>query len=174
MALSRGYNVSELKSQMNDLAKPFLFNVEFPANQITDRLPPVLCRSAQIPAKTIAPVEIPYHGLPLKLAGNPTFEDWTTQFIVDDAYKIRSIMESWSNKAFRMDQDGGQVFGTPSEYLGDIIIQQLDPDGSTVASYKLHMAWPSVIGPIELGHETVNAPETFDVTFTYSFWTKEL
>ena len=167
----RNFSVSELKSQMNDLAKPFLFSIDFP-QQLSDRLAPVLCRSAQIPTKTIGMVEVPYFGIPLKLAGNPTFEDWSTQFIVDDAFKIRNSIEAWSNKAFQMEGNGGQKFGTPDEYLGDIVIKQLNPQREVIASYKLHMAWPSIVGQIELNHETVNTPEQFDVTFTYSFWTR--
>ena len=48
-----------------------------------------LCRSAQIPAMTIGEVAVPYRGRQVFVAGDRTFDAWTTTVFSDAAWTIR-------------------------------------------------------------------------------------
>ena len=62
----------------------FQVNITNPANGAADIQVPFLARAAQIPAATIAPLDVPYFGRQLRLAGNRTFADWTATIINDE------------------------------------------------------------------------------------------
>ena len=47
-----------------------------------------LVKAAALPASTIAPVEIPFRGRILKVAGDRTFETWTITVINDTDFAI--------------------------------------------------------------------------------------
>ena len=57
-----------------------------------------LARSAQIPAMTIDPIEVPYFGRKIKLAGDRTFADWTITIMNDEDFGIRSMFEKCLDK----------------------------------------------------------------------------
>ena len=66
----------------------FQVNISNPANGAADLQVPFLGRAAQIPAATIAPLDVPYFGRQLRLAGNRTFADWTATIINDEDMQI--------------------------------------------------------------------------------------
>lgn len=176
------FNIGRLKTEMGGVAKPFLFSVNFgPTPTLLSRVfggasqnefSSFMVRSTTIPSKTVGAIEIPYFGVDLKLAGNPAFEPWTCTFMVDEAYKIRNILERWGNEVFSISNLGKQTFASPADYFGNVFIDQLNDSGEVLARYTLHFAWPSEIGAITLSHDEKDSLETFDCTFTYSFWTR--
>ena len=66
-----------------------------------------LVKAAALPASTIAPVEIPFRGRILKVAGDRTFETWTITVINDTDFVIRSAMEKWMNVINKLDDATG-------------------------------------------------------------------
>jgi hypothetical protein len=93
--------ISDFKSRLSGGgARPNLFEVElaFPdavaiANDVLQKSR-FLVKAAALPASTIAPVEIPFRGRILKVAGDRTFETWTITVINDTDFVIRSAMEN--------------------------------------------------------------------------------
>jgi len=47
----------------------------------------------------------------------------------------------------------------------------LDRNGAIIKTYKFIDAYPTEVGSIELDYDTVNAIETFPITFQYNYWT---
>ena len=96
--------ISDFKSKLTGGgARPNLFEVElaFPDAVAIDndvlQKTRFLVKAAALPASTIAPVEIPFRGRILKVAGDRTFETWTITVIHDTDFVIRSAMEKWIN-----------------------------------------------------------------------------
>ena len=177
------FNIGKLKSELGGIARPYLFQVQFgPTPKLlslvfggasSSEFSSYMVRSASIPAKTVGSVPIPFYGIDLKLAGAPSYGDtWKCTFLVDGAYKIRNIMERWSNQIHSVSNLGNQTYSSPSDYMGNVFIDQLDESKNVLARYTLHFAWPSTIGEITLAHSSKDQLETFDVDFTYSFWTR--
>ena len=89
-------------------ARPNLFEVEIPSfpeaagantwrtgdSQESDTFK-FLCKAASLPASVITPVEIPFRGRILKVAGDRTFETWSTTVINDENFLIRNAFETW-------------------------------------------------------------------------------
>lgn len=127
------------------------------------------CQTASLPGETVGIIEQPYMGRVYKIPGNRTFEDWTTTIIVDEDYALRSMFEAWSQ------QMGGNYTNlwTAGEaenvYAQNLAVAQYKRDGSLSREYKFIHAWPSSITAIELGWDSNDAVETFDVTWTYSW-----
>ena len=57
-----------------------------------------LCKSTTIPPSTIASMEIPYLGRSIKVAGERTFENWSTTILNDENFQIRNLVEIWMDR----------------------------------------------------------------------------
>tara|TARA_Y100000356_G_scaffold65800_1_gene53984 strand:- start:122 stop:604 length:483 start_codon:yes stop_codon:yes gene_type:complete len=127
--------ISDFKSKLTGGgARPNLFEVElaFPDAVAIDndvlQKSRFLVKAAALPASTIAPVEIPFRGRILKVAGDRTFETWTITVINDTDFVIRSAMEKWMNVINKLEDATGIT--DPDEYHKDAFVHQLDRDGS--------------------------------------------
>ena len=146
-------------------ARPNLFEVElaFPdavaiENDVLQKAR-FLVKAAALPASTIAPIDVPFRGRILKIAGDRTFETWTITVINDTDFSIRSAFEKWMNTINKMSDATGVV--DPEAYQKDATVKQLDRDGSTLSTYKFHDVFPTNISQIDLSYETVDAIEEF-------------
>ena len=138
-----------------------------------------LARSAQIPAMTIDPIEVPYFGRKIKLAGDRTFADWTITIMNDEDFGIRSMFENWSNKMNALVSNRQSVGFRPEDYKVDAFVHQYgkagrdavyNKDGGLIRSYKFVGIFPTTIDAIALDWDNTNAIQTFDVTFSYDYW----
>jgi hypothetical protein len=147
--------ISDFKSKLTGGgARPNLFEVElaFPEavrvdNEVLEKSR-FLVKAAALPASTIAPIEIPFRGRILKVAGDRTFETWTITVINDVDFSIRSAFEKWMNTINKMTDATGLT--DPTLYQKDAIVKQLDRDGSTLRSYKFWDIFPTNISTIDL------------------------
>jgi len=155
-------------------ARPNLFEVElsFPSavqvdNDILQRAR-LLVKAAALPSSTIAPVEVPFRGRILKVAGDRTFETWTITVINDVDFAIRSSFEKWMNTINRMNDGSGLT--DPDSYQADAFVYQLDRDGGILRTYKFYDLWPTNISTIDLSYETTDTIEEFTVEMQVQWW----
>lgn len=176
------FNVQEFKSRglIRGGFRPSLFKIRLASVPpgVPDQLGDLefMCRAAQIPASTIEPVEVPYFGRKVKVAGDRTFQDWTVTIINDEDFRHRNMFEAWHNKinalvSNRQDsapdnlldyQIDGEVMAYGKAGPGD--------DSGVVRAYTFADLWPNNIDPINLDWEAGNQIATYDVTFSYDFW----
>ena len=152
-------------------ARPNRFEivVDFPAfaaDQEVIRKTAFLCQSTSLPGSNLGIMEVGYRGRQLKLAGDRTFDDWETTFYNDTDFAIHDAFEAWHNAINQYNSNTG--LPTPGEYMSTASVYQLDGNDKRVKEYVLQLAWPTVIGPIELAQDSNDAIETFSVTFAYS------
>ena len=125
-----------------------------------------LCRGGSLPAQTLTPIAVPFRGRSIYIAGDRGFaEDWTTTFMNDTDFMIRTAMERWMNGINDLADNTGVI--APADYQTDLTVEQLDRDDTVLKSYIFKSAHPLVDGSIELAAATVNELETFDVTWRY-------
>ena len=167
--------ISDFKSKLTGGgARPNLFEVElaFPDAVAIDndvlQKSRFLVKAAALPASTIAPVEIPFRGRILKVAGDRTFETWTITVINDTDFVIRSAMEKWMNVINKLEDATGIT--DPDEYHKDAFDHQLDRDGSILRSYKFWDIFPTNISTIDLSYETTDTIEEFTVEMQVHWW----
>ena len=169
--------ITDFKSKLTGGgARSNLFEVElsFPKAVQVDGLNDILqkarflVKTAALPASNIAPIEVPFRGRVLKIAGDRTFDTWSITVLNDTDFSIRSAFEKWMNFINKMsDATGAQ---DPAEYQPDAYVHQLDRDGSTLRTYKFHDVFPTNISQIDLLYETVDAIEEFTVEMQVQWW----
>jgi len=167
--------ISDFKSKLTGGgARPNLFEVvlAFPSAVAIDsdvlQKSRFLVKAAALPASTIAPVDIPFRGRILKVAGDRTFETWTITVINDVDFSIRSAFEKWMNSINKMTDATGLT--NPADYHKDAIVNQLDRDGSVLRSYKFWDIFPTNVSTIDLSYETTDTIQEFTVEMQVHYW----
>ena len=119
-----------------ELAFPPAVNVEG-LNDILNKAR-FLVKAANLPASNVAPIEVPFRGRVLKIAGDRTFDTWTITIINDTDFAIRSAFEKWMNTINRVSDNTGTT--NPADYQADAFVFQLDRSGAV--SYT-HLTLPT-------------------------------
>jgi len=144
---------------------PGLLGRDFNATSVV----PFMVKTSSIPGQNIGPVDVPYMGRVLKLAGNTTFDDWETTIINDEDFRVRRFVESWAElingKADNLASSSNQ-----ENYTGNAEIIQYSKTGKPIRQYSMVDCFPITIAPIELGWDNNDAIEEFAVTWAFSWW----
>ena len=152
-------------------ARPNLFKatLNFPGYAQGDvELTSFMCKAAQLPGSTMAEIPVPFRGRQLKIAGDRTFENWTVTIINDTDFTVRDSMERWMSGINGHATNEGLV--NPTDYQVDMIIEQLDKDGSTLKRYDFRGAFPINVSPIDVAYDANDAIEEFTVEFSFQYW----
>ena len=167
--------ISDFKTKLKGGgARPNLFEVElaFPSgigidNDVINNAR-FLVKAAALPASTIAPIDIPFRGRILKIAGDRTFETWTITVINDTSFSIRSAFEKWMNYINKLDDATGVT--NPVDYQVDAIVNQLNRDGGILRKYRFKDIFPTNISAIDLSYETTDTIQEFTVEMQVHYW----
>jgi len=125
-----------------------------------------MCKGTNLPAQELTPIEVPFRGRKIYIAGDREFgETWTTTFINDTDFMIRNAMERWSNGINDLALNTGVI--DPADYQTDLTVEQLDRDDTILKTYIFRSAWPVTISLIELTSEAADALEEFECTWRY-------
>ncbi len=111
---------------------------------------------------------VPFRGRQLKVAGDRTFDAWTVTIINDTDFDVRNAMERWMNGINAHSANTGLT--SPIAYEADLLVDQLDRDGSTLKSYTFRGAFPTELSPIDVTYTAVDEIERFQVTFQYQYF----
>jgi hypothetical protein len=167
--------ITDFKSKLSGGgARANLFEVvlSFPASSPTDpnTLDKIrfLVKTAALPASTVGPVNVPFRGRILKVAGDRTFESWTVTVINDTDFAIRSALEKWMNTINRLSDATGVT--DPALYQADAFVYQLDRDGSTLRAYHMYDIFPTNLAQIQLSYDTTDEIEQFTCEFQVQWW----
>jgi hypothetical protein len=166
--------ITDFKSKLiGGGARPNLFEVvlSFPdtapaSSNVLDKSR-FLVKSANLPASNVAPIDVPFRGRMLKVAGDRTFDSWTITVINDTDFAIRSAFENWMNKINRVSDNTGLT--NPASYQADAYVYQLDRDGSTLRVYHMYDLFPTQVSPIELSYDSQGIQE-FTVELQVLWW----
>ena len=125
-----------------------------------------MCKGTNLPAQELTPIEVPFRGRKIYIAGDREFsETWTTTFINDTDFMVRNALERWSNGINDLALNTGVV--DPADYQTDLTVEQLDRDDTILKTYIFRSAWPVSISMIELTSEAADALEEFECTWRY-------
>ena len=152
-------------------ARPNLFKatINFPAYAGGDvETTSFLCEAAQLPGSTITPIVVPFRGRQLKMAGDRTFDTWSPTIINDTDFVIRDSMERWMNGMNAHSANTGLT--NVVDYEADLLVEQLDKDGSIIKTYNFRGCFPTAVSPIDLSYASENEIERFTVEFQVQYW----
>ena len=167
-------NINDFKAVMKGggaRANQFQGTMPFPgfaAQGGETRVMSFLTKATNLPGMTLGEVAVPFRGRSLYIAGDRTFETWTTTIMNDTDFLIRNAMERWMNGINALSDNSG--LSNPSDYQVDAFIDQLDRAGQVIKSYTFRGIFPMTIAPIEVAYDTNDAVEEFEVTYRYQFF----
>ena len=146
-----------------------------------------LCKAAALPASNVAPIEVPFRGRTLKVAGDRTFDTWTVTIINDEDFKLRTAFEQWMNGISKLDNNTGAT--NPSSYMARAIVHQLgrgadqgrfsqtnsDISGGSgiqpLRTYLFNDVFPTNVSQIDLSYDSSDTIEEYTVEFQVQYWT---
>lgn len=171
-------NIADFKSQLaggGARSNQFRVELSFPTF-VTGGIPAALkgqflCKAAQLPSSNIDNIPLQYRGRAVNFAGERTFDPWTVTIYNDNDFIIRNAMEVWSDGIQNNVGTNGRV--NPSDYQVTMSVYQLDRAGNPIKRYNFVDAYPSNISAITLDYDSPNNIETFEVTFTYNYWSSD-
>jgi hypothetical protein len=104
------------------------------------------------------------------MAGERIFDPFTITIINDTKQSLRTAMEEWMEKINNKATNAGEV--QPSEYYGEITVNHLDRNGSTITkgTYVLEDAFPINMSEVALQYAQNDIIEEFTVTFQYQHY----
>ena len=126
-----------------------------------------LVKTAALPASNIAPIEIPFRGRVLKIAGDRTFDTWSITVLNDTDFSIRSAFEKWMNFINKVSDNTGST--NAEDYQADAYVYQLDRSGETLRKYHFFDVFPTQVSPIELSYDSAGIQE-FTVELQVQWW----
>jgi hypothetical protein len=192
--------ISAFKSKLSGGgARPNLFEVEIPSfpeaagqstwrtadNQESD-LFKFMCKAAALPASNISPIEVPFRGRSLKVAGDRTFDVWTVTIINDENFALRNAFETWMQAISKNSNNTGAT--NPGSYMTDALVHQLGrgadkgassktnsdlANGSAITPLKTYTffdIFPTNISAIDLSYDSSDTIEEFTVEFQVQYW----
>lgn len=154
-------------------ARPNLFQVSIdtPTGIQSIQNMQFLVQASSIPGATIGITTLNYFGREVKIAGNKTFEDWTTTIINDEDFAVRRMLEKWQETiSGNSTNSRGLGKTTPQSYTSTATITQFGKAGNAIREYKIANLWPTTLAEISLDWSENDSVETFDCTWAYSHW----
>jgi hypothetical protein len=143
-----------------------------------------LCKAAALPASNIAPIDVPFRGRILKVAGDRTFDTWTITVINDQDFMYRRAFESWMQNIGQYSDHSGLT--EPNAYMTDATVIQLGRGAvnretgqgtggaaDVLAQYRFKDIFPTNISQIDLSYDTSDTIEEFTVEFQVQYWYPE-
>jgi len=174
-------------------ARPNLFEVninDFKFSEWDNETFQFLCKAAQLPSSNVTPIEIPFRGRSLKVAGDRTFDEWTVSVINDEDFRLRTYFENWMNGLSKLSDASGAT--NPNSYMGNAVVHQLgrgynqgrfsqdnsgDGNGASgesgvtpLRSYYFDGIFPTNVSPIDVSYESGDVVEEYTVTFQVQYW----
>jgi hypothetical protein len=167
-------NINDFKSRLRGggaRANQFKVTLPFPGyaavgGETSDMA--FLCTATSTPASNVAEVAVPFRGRSLYVAGDRTFDTWTTTVLNDTDFKIYRAVERWLNGINNMTDNEG--IANPADYQVDAFVDHLDRNGTTLKSWTFRGLFPTALPGIALNYGTNDAVETFDVTWRYQYF----
>ena len=167
-------NINDFKSRLKGggaRANQFKVTLPFPGfasvgGETSDMA--FLCTATSTPASSVSEVPVAFRGRSLYVAGDRTFDVWTTSVLNDTDFKIYRACERWLNGINNMTDNEGLT--NPSDYQVDAFVDHLDRNGATLKSWTFRGLFPTALPGIALNYGTNDAVETFDVTWRYQYF----
>jgi hypothetical protein len=130
----------------------------------------ILCDSVTLPGRQISTNDFTAGILTKKMPYNYINDDVTMTFHITNDHFMKKYFETWFNSMF--DRRNG-IMKYKSDYVTDIIIQQLDQRDVPVYTCTLKNAFPTTITGYELTNAGENATQKMSITLSYDDWSEE-
>jgi hypothetical protein len=169
------FSITDIKGALRQGgARPTLFSVEIfsPFQNDLNEISSFMVQTAQLPGSSITPIEVPYFGRKIRVAGDRTFEPWTVTVLNDEDFRVRHALETWHH---RINTLAGNINNTgssaPRNYKQQAKVHQYSKaGGEPIRTYQFEGMFPTEISPIDVNWNDTDQIEVFQVTFVYDYF----
>jgi hypothetical protein len=130
----------------------------------------ILCDSVTLPGRQIATADLATNILPMKIPYGYINDDVTMTFHITNDHFMKKYFENWFNRMFDRNR---MIAKYRSDFVTDVIIQQLDQRNVPVYSISLKNAFPTTITSYELTNSGENQTQKLSITLSYEDWSEE-
>ena len=132
----------------------------------------VYLTTANMPARTINNVPVPFMGLSFNVPGTVSFPGsnaWNVTFRCSADFNIRSILDRWSTNTFdQMTTNGRYQLGD----TGTLDLMAYDTTGAEAYGLRLEGVYCVTVGAMAFNTTDAGAVVTVEATLGYQYWTK--
>ena len=130
----------------------------------------ILCDSVTLPGRQISTTEVQTNLLAIKTPYNYINDDVQMSFHITNDHFMKKYFENWFNRIFDRSK---MTMKYRSQYVTDIVIQQLDQRDVPVYTVTLKNAYPTTMTSYELTNSGENQTQKLQITFAYEDWSEE-
>lgn len=178
---NKQFHVDFFKEHIRDFSRPNMFRVQFDFDSFSRSdesflskeacmITESLVKSVSIPSFEISKLEIKRMGQRIFLPALRTHQDIQITFMCDDDYTPRKFLHSWL-KRFVYDTDYNYFKKIKTMSACNMTVYQLDNNFKAFFAVRFEKVFPSVIGEIQLSHDSDSQVVEFPATFCYSTYT---
>jgi hypothetical protein len=169
------YSINDIRANLRlGGARPTLFQVEItsPFDAELNQIAPFMIQASSLPGSSIAPIDVPYFGRKIKVAGDRTFEPWSVQVMNDEDFKVRHALETWHNRINSLSGNlNTTTSSSPTNYKSQASVKQYSKaGGAPIRIYTFYGLFPTEITPIDVNWNDTDTIETFQVTWVYDYY----
>ena len=169
------YSINDIRANLRlGGARPTLFQVELtsPFDPELNQIAPFMIQASSMPGSSIAPIEVPYFGRKVRVAGDRTFEPWSVQVMNDEDFKVRHAIETWHNRINSLSGNlNTTTSSSPTNYKSQASVKQYSKaGGAPIRIYTFYGLFPTEITPIDVNWNDTDTIETFQVTWVYDYY----
>lgn len=174
--MAQSFKISEFAGNLKGGgARPSLFRVDLatPFARDLNNISSYMVQATTLPASNIAPIEVPYMGRKMRIAGDRTFDTWTVTVINDEDFKVRHAMEDWHNRinslAGNLNTTGSSA---PANYKTQAKVIQFGKsnENTPLREYEFYGLFPLEVSTIDLDWNATDEIERFQVVFSYDYY----
>lgn len=123
----------------------------------------ILCSVASVPGRGFSSTDKYTHGPIRKVPYAEMYDEVSTTFYMTNNMAIHSYFDMWQTLI------GGEDYYMAyyDDIIGSVVLSIEDKEYNIRAQYELFEAWPSSIGPIEMGYANGNRIAEFTVNWAY-------
>jgi len=132
----------------------------------------ILCKSASIPSRSFAEIEIWNQGKLTVVAGDASYGDtWSVTFLDTEDHQMRTQFNEWMEFIDSVNTNARGA-NNHDEYMSTAVLQQLSTvDNSVTAEYTFYDIWPKNMSESALSDDSQELIE-FSIEFNYTTWEK--
>ena len=127
----------------------------------------VFCHTCTMPQRSLMTYEHKQLNAPYKVPYSQSYDPVSFVFYGDGDLSARRYFEIWQNAVVNIQSNTMNFY---SEYVSDVIIEQLDTEGNPTYGVQLIEAYPMSVTAIDYSYSNQNTMQNIAIVMTYKYW----
>lgn len=127
----------------------------------------VFCHTCTMPQRSLMTYEHKQLNAPYKVPYSQSYDPVSFVFYGDGDLTARRYFEIWQNAVVNIQSNTMNFY---SEYVSDVIIEQLDTEGNPTYGVQLIEAYPMSVTAMDYSYSNQNTIQNIAIVLTYKYW----